>query len=225
MIDRRAFLEGTGLLGLAPAKRPGPVRNQKKAGEEISAPEDLMREHGLLNRVLLVYEEGLRRLGEHQDVAPDVFRRPAALVRNFVEDYHERLEEKFIFPRFEQRRTLAELVSVLRQQHEAGRGLTDIVLRNAAPDQFGKPGSREEITRSCAAFIRMYRPHEAREDTVLFPALYGLLGSAEVKRLGDRFEEEEHRLFGEEGFEKNVEEVARVEKDLGIYDLALFTPK
>ena len=68
----------------------------RDAGEDISAPEDLMREHGVLNRILLVYEEGLRRLRVGEDMPPEVFHKPAALVRRFVEDYHEKLEEKFI---------------------------------------------------------------------------------------------------------------------------------
>ena len=34
----------------------------------------------------------------------------------------------------------------------------------------------------------------------------------------------EHELFGADGFEKNVAEVARLEKIVGIYDLAQFTP-
>jgi hemerythrin-like domain-containing protein len=113
----------------------------------------------------------------------------------------------------------------LRQQHDAGRRLTDVVLRYATNDQFTKPEARQQVIRSCEAFIRMYRPHEAREDTVLFPALYKVVGVKEVKELGEQFEKEEHRLFGEEGFEKAVEEVAGIEKQLGIGDLASFTPK
>lgn len=46
------------------------------------------------------------------DVSPDVFHKPALLVRKFVEDYHEKLEEKFIFPPFEKQRKLVELVAV-----------------------------------------------------------------------------------------------------------------
>ncbi len=80
-----------------------------------------MREHGVLNRILLIYEEGLRRLRAKEDVPPDVFHKPATLVRKFVEDYHERLEEKFIFPEFEKAKKLADLVKVLKEQHEAGR--------------------------------------------------------------------------------------------------------
>lgn len=231
--DRREFLRTAGVYGAAmigPVIMPTQVEgkmdnNQNEPGEEISAPEDLMREHGVLNRILLVYEQGLRRLRANDDVPPEVFYQPATLVRQFVEDYHEKLEESFIFPPFEKQRKLVEVVAVLRQQHAAGRRLTDVVLRNARDDQFRKAESRQEIIRACEAFIRMYRPHEAREDTVLFPALYKVVGTKAVKELGERFEQEEHRLFGEDGFAKTVDQVAAIEKQLGIYDLAAFTPK
>jgi hypothetical protein len=71
----------------------------------------------------------------------------------------------------------------------------------------------------------MYRPHEAREDTVLFPGLGKLLPAKRLRELGEQFEKEEDRLFGEEGFEKVVDQVAAIEKKLGIYDLDQFTPK
>jgi hypothetical protein len=70
----------------------------------------------------------------------------------------------------------------------------------------------------------MYRPHEAREDTVLFPALHELVAPPEYEELGDKFESREHELFGEDGFEKIVEEIAGLEKKVGLYDLARFTP-
>ena len=106
-----------------------------------------------------------------------------------------------------------------------GRELTDVVLREAAADRFGKEDSRKELVTSVEAFMRMYRPHEAREDTVLFPALHKVLTPKRLKELGEQFEKEEDRLFGDEGFEKTVDQVAAIEKQLGIYDLAQFTPK
>jgi hemerythrin-like domain-containing protein len=222
--DRRHFLLATATLGIpalaAPADEP-----KKGDAEEVGAAEDLMREHGVLNRILLVYEEGLRRLRSGEDVPPAVFRNAADLVRKFVEDYHEKLEEKFIFPEFEKQKKLADLVAVLRRQHEAGRGLTEVILRNAADDRFTRADARRELVEACQAFIRMYRPHEAREDTVLFPALHKVVPARRLKELGEQFEKEEDRLFGDEGFEKTVEQVAAFEKPLGIYDLAQFTPK
>jgi hemerythrin-like domain-containing protein len=230
MSDRRRFLKTT-VVGLA----AGPVLpaaladdKPKKKGEpdeEVGAAEDLMREHGVLNRILLVYEEGLRRLRAKEDVSPDVFHKPAQLVRTFVEDYHEKLEENFIFPEFEKAKKLADLTKVLRDQHQAGRRVTDVILRAATGDRFGNADARKELVAACEGFIRMYRPHEAREDTILFPAHHTLLTPKRLEELGDQFEKEEDKLFGDEGFEKTVEQVASIEKQLGIYDLAQFTPK
>src|SRR4051812_26748309 len=230
---RRRFLAATtalgiGTLGLSSGQaRADKPKDDKKdqPEEEVGAAEDLMREHGVLNRILLIYEEGLRRLRDKEEVTPGVFHKPATLVRKFVEDYHEKLEEKFIFPEFEKARKLVDLVKVLRQQHEAGRKVTDVILRNAVANQFRKEDARKELVRSCEAFLRMYRPHEAREDTVLFPAMHKIVPAKWLKELGEQFEKEEDRLFGEEGFEKTVEEVAKVEKQLGIYDLSQFTAK
>jgi len=43
--------------------------------------------------------------------------------------------------------------------------------------------------------------------------------------LGEEFETKEHQLFGEEGFDKIVDQVAGIEKRFGIYDLGQFTPR
>ena len=54
----------------------------------------------------------------------------------------------------------------------------------------------------------MYAPHEAREDTVLFPALHKVVSRSEYDALGEDFEKREHQLFGKEGFEGIVPHVA-----------------
>jgi hemerythrin-like domain-containing protein len=226
--ERRQFLAAASALGFA-AVGSGLARaddkGKPKDEEEVGAAEDLMREHGVLNRILLIYEEGLRRIRKKEEVSPAVFRDCADLVRKFVEDYHEKLEEKFIFPEFTKQSKLTDLVKTLLKQHEAGRALTDVVLRDATDDRFMKEDARHELVTSVELFIRMYRPHEAREDTVLFPALHKLMTPKQLKDLGEQFEKEEDRLFGDEGFEKTVDKVAAIEKQLGIYDLAQFTPK
>lgn len=47
----------------------------------------------------------------------------------------------------------------------------------------------------------------------------------EYDSLGEDFEKKEHPLFGEEVFEKMVDRVAGIEKQLEIYDRNKFTPK
>jgi hemerythrin-like domain-containing protein len=215
-----AALAGAGLLHGAEMEKKG---DEKEA--EVGPPEDLMREHGVLKRVLLVYGEALRRLDTKQDFPPEALADAAGIIRHFVEDYHEKLEEDFLFPRFEKANRLVDLVKVLRTQHEAGRRVTDVTLRFANLQSLRNESERAQLIASMQQFIRMYNPHEAREDTILFPTFRKIASPHEFDSLGEDFEKKEDELFGEDGFEKMVDKVAGIEKRLGIYDLAQFTPK
>jgi hemerythrin-like domain-containing protein len=197
-----------------------PVIRAATAAPEVAPLEDLMREHGLLSRVLLIYDEVRRRLDSGAAVPENVVPRAAGIVRQFVEDYHEKLEEQYIFPRFRKADVLRELADTLQQQHNAGRRVTDRILDRAA-----QPGNRQELGRELAAFTAMYRAHKAREDTVLFPAFHDLVSEKEYRVLGETFEDREHRLFGEDGFTAKVRQVAELERELGIGDLPSLTPR
>jgi hemerythrin-like domain-containing protein len=119
---RRHFLQSAApafLLAGAPpalAKRPAPSKEQET--EEVTPTEDLMREHGVLKRVLLVYDEVRRRIAANTEFPPDVVAGGARIIRSFIEEYHEQLEEKHLFPRFRSQHTLVDLVDVLEEQHE-----------------------------------------------------------------------------------------------------------
>lgn len=191
----------------------------------VTAPEDLMKEHGVLNRCLLIYEEGIRRVQAKEDVPPAVFHHTADLVRRFVEEYHERNEEKYIFPVFRKAGKLTDLVETLLAQHKAGRVVTNQIIRLSTPQAFRDTENPQKVVAAAQSFIRMYRPHESREDTVLFPTLRTILTPKQVEALGARMEEDEHKVLGDEGFEKAVAEVESIEKALGIYDIRQFTPR
>ncbi len=232
--SRRQFLltgtaTGLAIAGFAESAKagdaPAPAKSGSQAPDDISPPEDLMREHGVLNRILLIYEECLQRLQGQKNLDPAPLAGSAKIISTFIEDYHEKLEEDQLFPRFEKAGKLVDLVKVLREQHQAGRRLTGEIIRLATPATLKDATGTKKLSTSITQFIRMYRPHEAREDTVLFPAIRGLMTAKEFDAMGDRFEDKEHQLFGEHGFEDIVARVAEFEKTLGIYDLSQFAPK
>ena len=196
----------------------------EKGEEEVSPPEDLMREHGVLKRILLIYGEAIRRMTTNQDLPVEVVLDSARIIRSFVEDYHEKLEENYLFPRFENAGKLVDLTKTLRTQHEAGRRVTDLTISLAKQSTLKNDSERARFIESLQQFIRMYNPHEAREDTVLFPAFRMIVSGHEFDSLGEEFEKKENELFGEDGFGKIVDRVAGLEKRLGIYELAQFTP-
>jgi hemerythrin-like domain-containing protein len=231
---RRQFIQKAGTLACGAAvfvqpalslAREGAIKPKKKESvEDISPIEDLMREHGVLDRILLIYDEILwRRLPSNAEFPPEVLSKGADLIRRFIEDYHEKLEENYLFPRFEKAGKLVDLVQVLHTQHRTGRRLTDAIKERATLQAIKTPAEREKLSSALRLFIRMYRPHAAREDTVLFPAFRSIVSAHEYAALGEEFENKEHALFGEEGFEKVVAEVADLERILGLNDLAGFT--
>ena len=216
------LMAGSGLTAIAVAETRKAKRGSA-AGEpeEVGPTEDLMREHGVLNRVLLVYDHFIHRIDQKDDFDGASVVTAAQIIRTFVEDYHERQEEQFLFPRFEKAGSLTDLIAVLKTQHQAGRRLTERILQLA---QSRTPEGRNDLAQALRQFVRMYRPHEAREDTVLFPELHNILSRHEFDALGEQFEKNEHKQFGTDGFDLYRDKVAALEKQLGIYDLAQFTP-
>jgi hemerythrin-like domain-containing protein len=236
---RRNFLQQTSIAGASlllpvlaaaqdkPQDKPDKKDADKpKGGEGISPAEDLMREHGVLNRILLIYDEHLRLLAAKKTFDGSVLASAADIVRHFVEEYHEKLEEDFLFPRFRKAGKHVKLVDTLQAQHKAGRETTAKIreLAGVATLKYVSTDS-EKLADALREFLRMYRPHEAREDTVLFPAFRSIVSPHEYDALGDDFEKKEDELFGDEGFFKVVDQVGELEKKLGIYELAQFTPK
>lgn len=224
---RRDFLRLGGLVAVASAMGATALAQNAPVADKLAVPvsptEDLMREHGVLSRLLLIYENQTRRLEAGQDIDPQVLSGASKLIRGFVEDYHEKLEEDYVFPRFEKAGKMADLVGLLRTQHRAGRGLTDAITGVLAAGRLNA-GDRLVLGDAMRLFIRMYRPHKAREDTVLFPALRQVVTPKEWDGMGELFEDKENQLFGPNGFERVVGEVAELERRLGIYELAQFTP-
>src|SRR5436189_61790 len=93
-LPRRTFLAASaGLITATPILALGGTAEQLNPDEGVTSPEDLMKEHGVLNRCLLIYDEGMRRVEKGaDDVAPEIFSHTAALIRKFVEEYHEKNE-------------------------------------------------------------------------------------------------------------------------------------
>jgi hemerythrin-like domain-containing protein len=224
--NRRNFLTKTGLLaisGLSITTVISSCGTQKGGDEDVTTNEDLMREHGVLKRILLIYDEACSRLSSGKDLNIVLVRQSADLIKNFVEDYHEKLEEDHLFPIFERAGQMVDLTKTLRIQHQKGRLLTQRIITNAKKTNLTSD-DKNMLVQDMQAFVRMYSPHEAREDTVLFPALHKLISKHEYDSLGEEFEKKEKKQFGGDGFDMAVDKVSQIEKGLNIYDLNLFTP-
>jgi hemerythrin-like domain-containing protein len=213
---RRAALAGSALV-LA-----GCAREDHEG--EVTATEDLMREHGVLRRLLVIYRESARMLRANAaafDAA--ALGQAGALFRTFGEDYHEReLEEAHIFPAVRRGGgAAAALVPVLLAQHERGRAITAFIEATCAGRGFAAAAAPLET--ALEAFARMYEAHTAFEDTIVFQAWKKSLSERALHEAGERFEAIEQARFHGDGFDMAVDKVAAIERRLGLADLTLYT--
>ena len=232
--NRREWLVGLSSLGagaiLTGCNRSGSteaneVRKADATGEpEVTAAEDLMREHGVLRRALLVYQESATKLRSAASVASEPLQKTAKLFRAFGEEYHEKkLEEVYIFPAVKKAAGAAGgYADVLIAQHQRGREITDFIIAATAGPKIST-GNVKEFAAALEALVRMYEHHAAIEDTVVFPAWKETLDAKGLDEMNEKFEEIEHEQFGKDGFENALKQMAEIEQSLGLSDLAQFT--
>ncbi len=221
------ILAGCGGAGKQSSSKeePSPKKGEDEKGGEVTATEDLMREHGVLRRALFIYSETAVKLRAGAAfVAPDALQKTANLFRSFGEDYHEKkLEEAYIFPAVKSAGgAAASLPDILTAQHQRGREITDYITSVTRGPKLGASNA-EELARALEAFVRMYRAHAAREDTIIFPAWKQTMTSKQLDEMGDKFEEIEKQQFGEDGYEEAVKQIGDIEGALGLADIAQFT--
>lgn len=234
MTSRRALFRGSlgaaALLAapLVPARSRNTDASSKKpkdAGPEVTATEDLMREHGILRRVLLVYRETAARLRKNAaEVDAAALRDAALLFRAFGEEYHEKLlEERHIFPVVRKRGgEAAAYADLLEAQHRRGREITDWVLSATRGGKLSDSAGGE-LAGVFEALDRMYEHHAAREDTIVFPAWKRAFTDKQLDEKGDEFEEIERKMFGHDGFEDAERKITGIERTLGLADISRFT--
>src|SRR5438876_4787372 len=197
----------------------------EKESEEVTATEDLMREHGVLRRALLVYHETVLKLRSNSGVVqPQPLQQAAKLFRAFGEEYHEKkLEETYIFPAVKKAgRAAGAYADVLTAQHQRGREITDYIISDTAGPKLVS-ANVESFAGALESLVRMYEHHAAIEDTIVFPAWKETLSGKELDEMNEKFEEIEHEQFGAEGFENAVKQISDIEAALGFADLGQFT--
>ena len=217
---------GAGLLAAAgPALADPDSGNGAGQEKQTAAVEDLMREHGVLRRALLVYHQSAGRLRAGGRLDAAALNRTAQLFRAFGEDYHERkLEEQHIFPII--RKTAgpaAAYPDILVAQHNRGREVTDYILAATAGGKISAAHT-QKLAQAMDTLALMYQNHAAREDTIVFPAWKLTLSQHQIDEFGEQFEAIEQQQFGHDGFDAAVKTIAQIEQSLGYANLAQFTP-
>jgi hemerythrin-like domain-containing protein len=228
-----AVAVGAGWAASSPSAGGSPDPSAAPDPSVIPPDDDLMREHGVLKRVLLCYREMIAQAQSGEKLNAAHVQDSALIIHDYIEGFHEGLEEGYVFPRLQSGQVVStdgtlivgSTVTTLVVQHARGRVITQFLLTHATARQLASPGMTTRLAAAMQAFDRMYEPHEAWEDTIVYPAFREIVPPAELTALGAHFAELERQQFHADEFTVMVNRVAEIEQELGIDKLDQFTPE
>jgi hemerythrin-like domain-containing protein len=184
---------------------------------------NLMRGHGIAERIMLVYERTIKDLKAGEKVDLQLVNRTARIAKSFVSGCHEQCEERYLFSLLMEEGYLAGTVETLLRQHEIGREVTDRIVDLSMPGRIKDETHMNILLTLCRSYIFMYRPHISRENTELFPRLFEIAGEEKIREIGEKVRRTEQQSLGEKGFGGLLHELAEIEQSLGIGDVAGYT--
>lgn len=203
--------------------QPLKARGEELEEKESSPMEDLMKEHGIIERIMLIYQRMIEKAITGQEVDVSVIGRASKIVDEYVSKHHERDEEKYVFPKFREANYIVDLVDTLEHQHNVSRALNVQAMELSSK---GAEITQDEAVRLldlCGMFINMYLPHISRENTILFPTFFDIVSPEYVREIKEKMEGGEEKVLGETGFRGLVGRIARLEKEAGCHELSRYT--
>lgn len=223
---RQLLISGASLAASALAFGVSQPGHTFKTIEPVAAGELLMQEHGVLGRILLIYDRAatfLQRADNIARVYPQLIL-ATKLVKTHIQAQHERVEELLIFPVLTKANKETDLVAVLVAQHQAGQECNEAISMKLKY-KLQTASNRKEIARLARAFSSMFRPHALREDTVIYPKLLQILGETGYAELSAKVDALEDKMANDLSLSEIVSQVASIETALGVNDLSQFTVK
>lgn len=191
-------------------------------GQTLPVGEDLMQEHGVFRRLLMIYDELSHRF-EQGFADPDgCLSKSTDLIITYVQNHHERIEELMVFPALTKANAQAELVSTLVEQHQVGRDITDAIQKRIESVPKPHSSTQAELSKLTRSYSHMFRAHAAREDTVAFPALRKIMTPTQYQEFSDKVLNIESKMKVAE-LDDILKKVLLVETALDLADLNKFT--
>lgn len=180
-----------------------------------TANENLMEEHGLNDRILVIYARAIQLMLARQSFDTECISAPARTMMTVIHDHHEVDEEELVFPVLE-KVGYGEVISHLQQEHRAGRSMTASILNSARSGVAGRRRQVRELASLMGDFIIMYTPHGGIEDSELFPAFRNAVGLERYAELARLFDARERKIGGRAAFNRHVAQITDIEYELGI---------
>ena len=170
--------------------------------------ENLREEHGLIMRVLSRFQklikDGKRPREEFIHALKTIF----DFMEIYVDRCHHGKEETILFPAMADLKNadLTNLVEELSREHDAVRGLLDVLQTELRTSKNDAPFPDDAFAGQSEKYITLVRTHIRKENARLLPEIENILPGSEQVRIEDAFER----------FEQTVDGLKKIRLSLGI---------
>jgi len=184
----------------------------------VTATEELMTEHRVIERMLAVLDAAGGRLEAGERVRPDLFREAVDFVRNFADRCHHGKEEDNLFPRLEELGVPREggPLGVMLFEHDEGRAFIGAIADTVDAYERGDEAAAHTIARNARGYVGLLRGHIEKEERVLFPMADEVLSADDQRSLEESFERIETEVMGAGVHERYHRMLDELERELGL---------
>ena len=171
--------------------------------------DDLMNEHRVIERMLVVMSKAADRIEKNEKVDPSVFVGAADFLKNFADKCHHGKEENLLFKKMVERGLPSESgpIAVMLHEHEDGRAHVRTIAELSKKRSDGYVA--KELVEHVRGYVELLGQHIQKEDTILYPIADQVLTHADQKELEAGFEEVEEKVMGpgvHERYHKMIED-------------------
>ncbi len=174
--------------------------------------EDLMNEHRVIERMLVVLSRACDRVEAGKEVERELFVGAGDFFKNFADKCHHGKEEKLLFERMQARGLSGEVgpIAVMLREHQDGRAHVRKISELSVAKESKK--RNDGLISAGRAYVELLSQHIQKEDNILYPLANQILTEEDQEELERGFEDVERDVMGPGVHEKYHQMIEEWEK-------------
>ena len=160
--------------------------------------ENLREEHGLIMKVLSRFQSLIKDEGHPREACIHALGTIFDFLEVHVDQCHHGKEETILFPAMTDMKIvdLTNLLEELCLEHEAARGLLDVLRAELRASKNDAPFPDDAFAGQSEKYITLVRTHIRKENARLLPEIEKILPESEQIRIEKAFERFEQKITG-----------------------------
>lgn len=176
----------------------------------------LMREHRLIERMVSLINEELRKIGELNRVDPDFIDVATDFFRTYADRTHHGKEEDILFRELAKKQLSPEHEAILKElteEHVLARKTVGSLIDTKKSYTRGNTGALRDIAAGMRELVRLYPAHIKKEDKDFFYPCMEYFNRQEQDSLLQEFRDFDQKMIHER-YQKVVEELTKGESQV-----------